>query len=176
MTVSGRTRMVWILHVFADSTSPSGLRLGLDRRPLAGFVSAFVAPNRRNRGYERARGCLRNPMQFYDRLAALSVVAENSADFAPTAQQLGVQEVLAQSLAEATRAFTDVMTQDLPRFSAEIAQDAAARCDREWPGAVKCRSADRNSEAAPWCNWQSIKRRTIRRRAIGRPAVQGSGD
>jgi len=63
----------------------------------------------------------RNPMQLYGRLAALqSDVAENSADFAPTAQQLGVQEVLSQRLAEATRAFTDVMTQDVPRFSAEL--------------------------------------------------------
>src|SRR5215831_4645945 len=63
----------------------------------------------------------RNPMQLYGRLAALqSDVAENSADFAPTAQQLGVQDVLAQRLAEATRAFTDVMTKDVPRFSAEL--------------------------------------------------------
>ena len=67
----------------------------------------------------------RNPMQLYGQLAALqSDVAENSADFAPTAQQLGVQEVLAQRLAEATRAFTVVMTQDVPRFSAELRKTA----------------------------------------------------
>lgn len=63
----------------------------------------------------------RNPMQLYGRLAALqSDVAENGADFAPTAQQLAVQDVLAQRLAEATQRFTDEMTKDVPRFSAEL--------------------------------------------------------
>ena len=65
----------------------------------------------------------RNPMQLYGRLAALqSDVAENGSDFAPTAQQLAVHDVLAQRLGEATRAFIDLMTKDVPRFSAELRQ------------------------------------------------------
>ncbi|HET7249164.1 MAG TPA: hypothetical protein VFI79_04915, partial [Gemmatimonadales bacterium] len=63
----------------------------------------------------------RNPMQLYGRLAALqSDVAENGADFAPTAQQLAVNDVLAQRLAQATERFTDVVTKQVPRLSAEL--------------------------------------------------------
>jgi hypothetical protein len=65
----------------------------------------------------------RNPMQLYGRLAALqSDVAENGSDFAPTAQQLAVNEVLVQRLGEATRAFSDLMTKDVPQFGAELRQ------------------------------------------------------
>jgi len=63
----------------------------------------------------------RNPMQLYGRLAALqSDMAENGADFAPTAQQLAVHELLAQRLADATVRFTDVMTKGVPQFAAEL--------------------------------------------------------
>jgi hypothetical protein len=63
----------------------------------------------------------RNPMQLYGRLAALqSDVAENSADFPPTQQQLAVHEVLAQRLAAASQRFADLMTKDLPQFGAEL--------------------------------------------------------
>ena len=63
----------------------------------------------------------RNPMQLYGRLAALqSDVAESGADFAPTAQQRAVHDVLAQRLADATQRFTDLMTKDVPRFAAAL--------------------------------------------------------
>ena len=65
----------------------------------------------------------RNPMQLYGRLAALqSDLAENGADFGPTAQQVGVHDVLAQRLAETSQRFIDLMTKDVPRFSAELRQ------------------------------------------------------
>ncbi len=63
----------------------------------------------------------RNPMQLYGRLAALqSDMAENSADFAPTAQQRAVHDLLAQRLADATTRFTDLMTNAIPQFAAEL--------------------------------------------------------
>ena len=63
----------------------------------------------------------RNPMQLYGRLAALqSDLAENSADFAPTTQQVAVHDLLAQRLADATTRFADVMTKGVPAFTAEL--------------------------------------------------------
>jgi len=63
----------------------------------------------------------RNPMQLYGRLAALqSDLAENSADFAPTTQQIAVHDLLAQRLADATTRFADVMTKAIPAFTAEL--------------------------------------------------------
>ena len=63
----------------------------------------------------------RNPMQLYGRLAALqSDLAENGADFAPTAQQLAVHDVLAQRLADASTRFADLMTKAVPQFGAEL--------------------------------------------------------
>jgi photosystem II stability/assembly factor-like uncharacterized protein len=63
----------------------------------------------------------RNPMQLYGRLAALqSDVAENGADFAPTAQQLAVHDLLAGRLADATARFSDLMTKAVPQFAAEL--------------------------------------------------------
>jgi len=63
----------------------------------------------------------RNPMQLYGRLAALqSDMAENGADFAPTAQQVAVHDVLAQRLADASTRFADLMTKAIPAFVAEL--------------------------------------------------------
>ena len=63
----------------------------------------------------------RSPMQLYGRLAALqSDVAESGADFAPTAQQLAVHDVLAQRLADASARVADLMTKVVPQFSAEL--------------------------------------------------------
>jgi len=63
----------------------------------------------------------RSPMQLYGRLAALqSDMAENGADFAPTAQQLAVHDVLARRLADATARFSDLMTKAVPQFAAEL--------------------------------------------------------
>src|SRR5215510_9535826 len=63
----------------------------------------------------------RNPMQLYGRLAALqSDMAENGADFAPTAQQLAVHELLAHRLGEATVRFADLITKSVPQFAAEL--------------------------------------------------------
>ena len=60
-------------------------------------------------------------MQLYGRLAALqSDVAESGADFAPTAQQLAVHDVLAQRLADASARVADLMTKVVPQFSAEL--------------------------------------------------------
>src|SRR5213078_1989200 len=62
----------------------------------------------------------RNPMQLYGRLAALqSDLAENGADFAPTAQQVAVHDVLAGRLADATTRFSDLMTKAVPAFATE---------------------------------------------------------
>jgi photosystem II stability/assembly factor-like uncharacterized protein len=67
----------------------------------------------------------RNPMQLYGRLAALqSDVAENGADFAPTAQQRAVQELFAARLAEASTRFADLMTHALPGFATELRKAA----------------------------------------------------
>jgi photosystem II stability/assembly factor-like uncharacterized protein len=63
----------------------------------------------------------RNPTQLYERLAALqSDVAENSADFAPTTQQVAVNDLFRQRLADAATRFADFMTKDLPAFSTEL--------------------------------------------------------
>ncbi|HZI21919.1 MAG TPA: hypothetical protein VFD76_05360, partial [Gemmatimonadales bacterium] len=63
----------------------------------------------------------RSPIQLYGRLAALqSDVAENGADFAPTAQQLAVHELLAQRLADAARRFGELIDTALPAFGAEL--------------------------------------------------------
>src|SRR5438128_5210656 len=64
---------------------------------------------------------LRSPMQLYGRLAALQAdMAENGADFAPTAQQLAVHDVLVARLGEATARFSDLMTKAVPAFAAEL--------------------------------------------------------
>ena len=63
----------------------------------------------------------RNPTQLYERLAALqSDVAENSSDFAPTTQQVAVNDLLRQRIADASGKFADFMTKDLPGFAAEL--------------------------------------------------------
>jgi len=124
-------RLEWVrkqVHDLAGQLRDSGLVSDTGAKRLAPLADSL------ERRVIRAEGMLfdvnltgaredafRNPMQLYGRLAALqSDVAENSADFAPTAQQLGVQEVLAQRLAEATQRFAEVMTKDVPRFSAEL--------------------------------------------------------
>src|SRR5260370_41127603 len=75
-------------------------------------------------------------MQLYGRLAALqSDVAEHGVDFAPTAQQLAVQRVLAQRLGDAATRFADLMTKALPAFAAELhkaaLKDVIAALDAE---------------------------------------------
>jgi hypothetical protein len=63
----------------------------------------------------------RSPMQLYGRLAALqSDVSENSADFAPTTQQVAVNQVFAQRIADAGVRFQDFMEKQLPAFSAAL--------------------------------------------------------
>ncbi len=63
----------------------------------------------------------RNPMQLYGRLAALqSDVSENSADFAPTTQQVAVNQLLAQRIAEAAGRFQDFMEKQLPAFAVAL--------------------------------------------------------
>jgi photosystem II stability/assembly factor-like uncharacterized protein len=63
----------------------------------------------------------RNPMQLYGRLAALqSDVSENSADFAPTTQQVAVHQLLAQRVADASVGFQDFMAKQLPAFNAAV--------------------------------------------------------
>jgi photosystem II stability/assembly factor-like uncharacterized protein len=65
----------------------------------------------------------RHPMQLWGRLAALqSDVSENSADFAPTAQQLAVNELFRQRLADAATRFADLMGKELPAFAAALRQ------------------------------------------------------
>ncbi|HET7789930.1 MAG TPA: hypothetical protein VFK78_03960 [Gemmatimonadales bacterium] len=76
----------------------------------------------------------RNPIQVWGRLAALqSDVSENSADFAPTAQQQAVNGVLAQRIAEAGGRFAAFMDRDLPAFGAALGtanlRDVLARID-----------------------------------------------
>ncbi|HEY6854429.1 MAG TPA: hypothetical protein VI139_09275 [Gemmatimonadales bacterium] len=61
----------------------------------------------------------RSPIQLYGRLAALqSDVSENSADFAPTTQQVAVNQLFAQRIADAAARFQDFMEKQLPAFSA----------------------------------------------------------
>ena len=63
----------------------------------------------------------RNPMRLYGRLAALqSDMAENGADFAPTAQQLAVHDVLTRQLGEAAARFADLITKAIPQFGVEL--------------------------------------------------------
>ncbi|HMA42585.1 MAG TPA: hypothetical protein VKO86_01115 [Gemmatimonadales bacterium] len=65
----------------------------------------------------------RHPMQLWGRLAALqSDVSENSADFAPTSQQLAVNELFRQRLAENAGRFAQLMEKDLPAFAATLRQ------------------------------------------------------
>jgi hypothetical protein len=75
-------------------------------------------------------------MQLYGRLAALqSDVAEHGADFAPTAQQVAVQRVLAERLGAAAARFADLMMRTLPAFAAELhkaaLKDVIAALDAE---------------------------------------------
>lgn len=63
----------------------------------------------------------RHPMRLWGRLAALqSDVSENSADFAPTSQQIAVNDVLRERLAEAARRFAELMDKAVPAFAAEL--------------------------------------------------------
>src|SRR5438034_6354135 len=63
----------------------------------------------------------RNPMQIYGRLAALqSDVADNGADFPPTAQQLAVHDVFAQRINAASARFADLVEKVVPAFVAEL--------------------------------------------------------
>ena len=63
----------------------------------------------------------RNPMQLYGRLAALqSDVAENGADFAPTTQQVAVNELFRSRLGDASLRFADFMEKAVPAFAAEL--------------------------------------------------------
>jgi len=63
----------------------------------------------------------RNPMQLYGRLAALqSDVAENSVDFAPTAQQMAVNELFKQRIAEVSIRFAELMDKTLPAFAEQL--------------------------------------------------------
>ncbi len=63
----------------------------------------------------------RSPMQLYGRLAALqSDVSENSADFAPTTQQVAVNQLFAQRITDAAAKFQDFMEKQLPAFSAAL--------------------------------------------------------
>ncbi len=63
----------------------------------------------------------RSPMQLYGRLAALqSDVSENSADFAPTTQQVAVNQLFAQRIADAGVRFQDFMEKQLAAFSAAL--------------------------------------------------------
>ncbi|HVH69267.1 MAG TPA: hypothetical protein VM716_15470 [Gemmatimonadales bacterium] len=63
----------------------------------------------------------RSPMQLYGRLGALqSDVAESGADFAPTTQQVEVNELFRRRLAEASLRFADFMEKAVPTFAAEL--------------------------------------------------------
>ena len=65
----------------------------------------------------------RHPMQLWGRLAALqSDVSENSADFAPTAQQIAVNDLFRQRLADVSTRFAELMGKDLPAFAAALRQ------------------------------------------------------
>jgi photosystem II stability/assembly factor-like uncharacterized protein len=80
----------------------------------------------------------RGPMQLYGRLAALqSDVAESGADFAPTTQQLAVNEVFKQRIADASARFAEFMEQALPGFGRELRKttlkDIISAVDRGTP-------------------------------------------
>jgi photosystem II stability/assembly factor-like uncharacterized protein len=80
----------------------------------------------------------RGPMQLYGRLAALqSDVAESGADFAPTTQQLAVNEVFKQRIADASARFAEFMEKALPGFGAELRKtplkDVISAVDRGRP-------------------------------------------
>jgi photosystem II stability/assembly factor-like uncharacterized protein len=63
----------------------------------------------------------RGPMQLYGRFAALlSDVAENGADFPPTAQQQDVHDLLHGRLDQASRAFEEWITGELLRFRTRV--------------------------------------------------------
>ena len=67
----------------------------------------------------------RNPIQLYGRLAALeSDVAENSADFAPTTQQVAVSELFTKRLTDAAARVADFLGKALPPFAAELRKAA----------------------------------------------------
>jgi len=77
----------------------------------------------------------RNPTQLYERLAALqSDVAENSSDFAPTSQQVAVNDLFRQRIADASGKFADFMTKDLPAFSAELRAASLKDVIAAYPG------------------------------------------
>jgi len=60
-------------------------------------------------------------MQLYGRLAALqSDVAESGADFAPTTQQVAVDELFVQRIADASARVADLRERALPAFAAEL--------------------------------------------------------
>ncbi|HEY6808160.1 MAG TPA: hypothetical protein VI160_05165, partial [Gemmatimonadales bacterium] len=63
----------------------------------------------------------RTPTQLFGRLAALqSDVAENSADFAPTAQQVAVNDLFKQRIADASTRFAELMDKDVPAFGSAL--------------------------------------------------------
>ena len=67
----------------------------------------------------------RHPMQLWGRLAALqSDVSENGADFAPTAQQLAVNELLAGRVGAAAARLAGLMNQAVPAFRAALERAA----------------------------------------------------
>ena len=67
----------------------------------------------------------RHPMQLWGRLAALqSDVSENGADFAPTTQQLAVNELLAGRIGEAAARLAQLWNQAVPAFRAALARAA----------------------------------------------------
>jgi hypothetical protein len=88
----------------------------LDRRAIAvegGLFDVHLTGARED--------AFRHPMQLWGRLAALqSDVSENSADFAPTSQQIAVNDLFRQRLAEASTRFGDLMGKDLPAFAAAL--------------------------------------------------------
>jgi hypothetical protein len=90
----------------------------LDRRAIAVEGSLFDVHLTGAR-----EDAFRHPMQLWGRLAALqSDVSENSADFAPTSQQLAVNELFRQRLAEASTRFAEVVGRELPAFAAALRQ------------------------------------------------------
>ncbi|HSD33762.1 MAG TPA: hypothetical protein VLB49_17740, partial [Gemmatimonadales bacterium] len=90
----------------------------LDRRAIAVEGSLFDVHLTGAR-----EDAFRHPMQLWGRLAALqSDVSENSVDFAPTSQQLAVNELFRQRLAEASTRFAEVMGRELPAFAAALRQ------------------------------------------------------
>jgi photosystem II stability/assembly factor-like uncharacterized protein len=94
----------------------AGLTDSLDRRAIAvegGLFDVHLTGARED--------AFRSPMQLYGRLGALqSDVAENGADFAPTTQQVAVNELLRGRLGEAALRFADFMAKAVPAFAAEL--------------------------------------------------------